>query len=105
MESVTNLSEKYIRELVISSIKNILSENEKKHHIKINESTCLLGPKSVLDSLGLVTLLVDLEQCLEEKSKLSLSLADERALSQKRSPFRSVQSLSDYISNLLKGAP
>jgi acyl carrier protein len=56
--------------------------------------TKLLGPESVLDSMRLVTLIVTTEREIQEAFGVALTLADERALSMKESPFRSVQSLS-----------
>ena len=52
--------------------------------------------------MGLVTLIVDVEQRLEEQYDVVVVLADERAMSQERSPFRSVSSLADYISQLVE---
>jgi ssRNA-specific RNase YbeY (16S rRNA maturation enzyme) len=52
--------------------------------------------------MGLVTLITDLEESIEEKFGVSLVLADDRAMSQKRSPFRSVSSLTQYISSLMQ---
>ena len=57
---------------------------------------------SSLDSLGLVTLITDVEQRLEEEYDIALTLADDRAVSQRNSPFRSVQSLADYIALLIE---
>ena len=64
--------------------------------------TRLLGPQSVLDSMRLVTLIVTTEREIEEAFGVALTLADERALSMKASPFRSVASLADYISGLIR---
>jgi acyl carrier protein len=63
--------------------------------------TRLLGSESVLDSMHLVTLIIAIEREVEEAFGVALTLADERALSMKASPFRSIQSLADYIGNLL----
>jgi acyl carrier protein len=63
--------------------------------------TRLLGSESVLDSMQLVTLIIAIEREVEEAFGVALTLADERALSMKASPFRSIQSLADYIGNLL----
>ena len=56
----------------------------------------LYGAKGVLDSLGLVSLLVALEQSVEDELDVIITLADARAASQQNSPFRSVGSLSAY---------
>ena len=59
--------------------------------------TRLLGPQSVLDSMQLVSLIVTIEREVEDAFGDALTLADERALSMEASPFRSIQSLADYI--------
>jgi acyl carrier protein len=67
-----------------------------------DESTRLIGKSAVLDSMGLVTLIVDVEQQLEARYGVSIILADERAMSQARSPFASVGSLADYVCSLIE---
>ena len=66
--------------------------------------TRLLGSQSVLDSMRLVSLIVTIEREVEDTFGVALTLADERALSMKASPFRSIQSLADYIGILLRDA-
>jgi len=69
--------------------------------IKARE-TRLLGSQSVLDSMHLVSLIVAIEREVEDIFGVPLTLVDERALSMKESPFRSIQSLADYIGILIK---
>lgn len=64
--------------------------------------TVLFGDTGTLDSLGLVNLIVTTEQKIEEELGILVSLADERAMSQKHSPFRTIGSLGDYIAILIK---
>jgi acyl carrier protein len=61
----------------------------------------LFGRGSKLDSLGLVNLILMVEERIESTYGVKLTLADERALSQERSPFRSVPRLAEYICVLL----
>jgi acyl carrier protein len=61
----------------------------------------IFGPDSPLDSLGLVGLLLDIEEGLQGIG-CEVVLSDERAVSQKRSPFRSVTTLVAYISALAR---
>jgi hypothetical protein len=63
--------------------------------------TRLLGSQSVLDSLHLVSLLIGIEREIEDAFGVTLTLADERALSMKESPFRTIQSLANYIVGLI----
>jgi acyl carrier protein len=65
--------------------------------------TRLFGEAGLLDSIGLVSAVIELEQRLRERFDRSFTLADERAMSQARSPFRTVGSLADYILQLAHG--
>jgi acetyltransferase-like isoleucine patch superfamily enzyme/acyl carrier protein len=66
--------------------------------------TRLVGRQSVADSMQLVNLIVAIEREVEDTFGVTVTLADERALSMKASPFRSIQSLADYIGTLLTDA-
>jgi acyl carrier protein len=67
----------------------------------LDETTRLIGENHILDSLGLVSVLMDVEQQVNEQLDVEIMIADERAMSQQRSPFRSVESLADYVLMLL----
>lgn len=62
--------------------------------------TPLYGARSPLDSLDLVVLLVEVESRLAERFGMEQALSDDRALSQQRSPFRTIGTLVDYILSL-----
>ena len=71
--------------------------------IACSEETVLYGSGGALDSLGLVSLILDVEQAVNERAGTSLVLADEQAMSQRRNPFRDVRSLADYVMSRLGG--
>jgi acyl carrier protein len=87
--------------MVLNSLREVLAQSDQSAPDDLGEDTALVGRNAILDSLGFVTLIVDLEQRLEEGHNVSLILTNDRAMSQKNSPFRTVQSLSDYILDLL----
>lgn len=60
----------------------------------------LFGLGGKLDSLGLVNFVLAAEERLADAG-LSVSLTDERAMSQKRSPFRSIRTLSQFVQELI----
>ncbi len=60
----------------------------------------LFGADGVLDSIGLVSLVVAVEERLVAEG-IDVALADERALSQRNSPYRSVASLAAYAADLV----
>lgn len=79
---------------------NSLLPAEKK--LKKRAETILFGNSSSLDSLGLVNLVVAVEQRMEDRFGVAVTLADEKAISEKNSPFRSVEIFADYIFSVLK---
>jgi len=69
--------------------------------ISKSKDTILFGSGGVLDSMGLVTFIVTSEQKIAEETGISITLADERAMSLRNSPFRTVGTLADYIHMLM----
>ena len=93
---------KQLLETIYKSLDEINENlNDAKKLIK-DKNTVLFGKDGQLDSLGLVNLLVIIEQNIEDEFDVSITIADERAMSQKHSPFRTIGSLGDYIEMLLK---
>lgn len=84
-------------EIVVSAVKEYIDDE----NITINESSILLGNDAVVDSIGLVNLIVDIESAIAEKD-IEITLTSEDAMSRRRSPFRSVDTLSDYIIELIE---
>ena len=66
-----------------------------------NRETSLLSSDGILDSLGLVTFLVNLEQKISDEFDLQITIADEKSFSIKNSPFKNIGSLTDYIKSML----
>ena len=68
--------------------------------IVVSPAAPLFGADSPLDSLGLVSLLMDVEEGLADRG-FDITLSDARAMSQRLSPFRSVPALVSYIREML----
>lgn len=57
----------------------------------------LYGRGGVLDSMGLVSMVVAVEQLVEERLGVGVILADEKAMSQSSNPFRTVGVFAEYL--------
>ena len=88
--------------LIFNTIDEINSQLSKEQQLRKSTKTVLFGKNGNLDSLGLVNFLVITEQNIEDEFDVSIALADERAMSQKNSPFRTIGSLADHIDRILK---
>jgi len=91
-----------LNELIIKCTLNALSEGEFDKQGTVTTGSQLYGNGGILDSLGLVRVIAELEEEIFDHTQINITLADEKAMSQKNSPFRSVASLSDYIEKLLQ---
>lgn len=94
--------EKYIG-LVISSLHEMGEDEDNTALIEANVKTKLFGANGVLDSVGVVFLITELEEKISDEFNIDVTLADEKAMSQVTSPFRNVETLSKYISQLVEG--
>lgn len=87
--------------LILHRLKVLGGELNKSGLIQATEQTRLFGDKADLDSMGLVTLIADLEYDLQKELGRSVTLVDEKAMSRLTSPFRRVDYLADYLVELL----
>ena len=69
--------------------------------VPLSPSTVLYGNKGRLDSLGLVNLVLMAERNIQQDFGCAITLADERALSEKKSPFQTINSMASYVARLL----
>jgi acyl carrier protein len=68
----------------------------------MSAETALFGAAGVFDSIGLVSVIADLEDQLNDQLGTAITIADERALSAERSPFLTVGTLADHVLVLLR---
>jgi acyl carrier protein len=90
-----------ILETIYTAIEQVNRDNPGGEPVGKDLSTALYGSASGLDSLGLINLVVAVEQQVEQNFNVAITLADDRALSQQRSPFSTVQTLADYVAVLV----
>lgn len=88
-------------QLVQSAVVEINGDLDDKVELAHGEDALLYGKDAPLDSLALVSLIVLLEEKAHDTFGKAVTIADDRAMSQFRSPFRSVGSLTDYVSALV----
>ena len=78
-------------------IKSLIEMDIMKSSEIIDSSTELYNSEAGLDSLGLVTLLINIEQKIESEYGISLTIADEKAMSEQNSPFKTIGSLVSFL--------
>jgi len=90
-----------LQEIIFNAIAMTNNIREDDKQIPQQIDTELYGNNGHLDSMGLVAFLIDIEESLLDEG-IQVTLSDERAMSQSKSPFRNVESLINYIDELIK---
>jgi acyl carrier protein len=100
-------TEQEVEALIYSAIDALNSERPPEDQVPHALDTVLFGEDSRLDSLSLVSLIVDVETRMNADHALGISLADDRALARPQSPYATVRALRDYVLELAEehGAP
>jgi acyl carrier protein len=84
-------------EIVLAALNEVFVQNGTAAPAGLSEETILVGADPVLDSLGVVQLIVEVERLVEEQHAVAVTLANDKAMSAKNSPFRTVGVLADHV--------
>lgn len=95
-KELLTMDQKKIEPFIIEKIIEFSDDNDLELN-NINIDTRLIGSSGVFDSMDLVSFIVELEEAIEEEFEIEISLADEKAMSRRTSPFINVTTLSIYI--------
>jgi len=98
---MNNFDKQTLYKKICDEIEKLNKELDQPVNLSNGLETRLLGGDSPLDSLLLVTLIVNIEEAIESEFGVTLTIADERAMSRRVSPFASVGLLTDYVFEIL----
>ena len=90
-----------ILDIVLKAVQSLNEERSQNEQLQLSEATLLFGEGAQLDSLSLVSVIVDIETAVTDEWNEPISLTDDRAMDRKVSPFTDVRALTDYIFELL----
>ena len=95
-----------LAELVHRAVDQVNEELELGDRMKISSDSAavLYGSGATIDSITLVSLVVAVEESVRRELGLSVTLANEKAMSMKRSPFLTLESLIDYLGTVVEEA-
>ena len=86
-----------VENLIMSILKEFIEENDIELTGELKKETRLIGSSGFLDSMDLVSLIVEIEEGISDKFSLDIELANDSAMSSRTSPFVNASILSDYI--------
>ncbi len=90
-----------VLQTVIATLQEINRTLPPESRIEVADGTVLFGTGGSLDSFGLVTLIVGLEQRVEQGFGIALMLSEEVDFWRPDNPHRTVHDVADYVATLV----
>lgn len=84
-----------VLDMIMESLVEVKEDNDLD--FDVSKDLFLLGSKGVMDSLDFVKFVMYLEEKILDETDQEVTLLTDKAFSQKRSPFYNVESLQEYI--------
>lgn len=91
-----------IRKAVYSAIDELNSQLPPGVSVEKSLDAPLYGATGKLESLDFVTLVMEVEEKINAEFGTDITIADEHLLSREKSPFSTVQTLIEYLEEVLK---
>ncbi len=91
-----------IEELIWESLEGADEQFAADNKNSVLSQVVLFGKGAELESLSLVSFIVDLESELSMEFDKEISLTDDRAMTREVSPYANIQSMKEYIIELLE---
>ncbi len=88
--------------IIFAAITALNAERTQDEQIPLSSTTPLFGVDSQIDSLGFVSVITDVETTLNVEHGMDIALADDRAMTRPESPYKSVETLRDYVLELIE---
>ncbi|MDZ4674388.1 MAG: hypothetical protein SGI84_08035 [Gemmatimonadota bacterium] len=98
------MSKQEIVELMLALLQQTLDAHnvdEGGAAARATSELALIGEEAAVSSMALVSFIADVESTLAEDHGVAVTLVSEQALSRKRSPFRNIDALADYVVELV----
>lgn len=87
---------------VMDAIEEFNGQLPKEKKIEKSAESALFGVGGSLDSLGLVSLITTVEQKIEERYGITVTLLEDIDILENDTPFNTVNSLAVYITSVLE---
>ena len=91
-----------IIEIIFTSIKEVNENQPSNNKLKLKKDELLVSDKSKIDSLGLITLLVNIEDKINKTYNVRLNLLEENYISDEKTPFQTIDNLAEWLHNNVK---
>lgn len=91
-----------LNKIILDSLQEFNEEADEDKLLNVSENTILLDKQGELDSLDFITLIFIIENNIFSKLDKNITIVSEKAFSKKYSPFKNVNTLTEFIVELLE---
>lgn len=94
------MEENEIKDIIVGALNTVLDERGLPH-VGSGEDVQLFGEGSIIDSLDLVTIIVQIEETVRERTGKSVEVVDESSVISESSPFKTIGSLTKLVKDMV----
>jgi D-alanine--poly(phosphoribitol) ligase subunit 2 len=94
------LNQQEIKSIIVAALNEVLLEHGTEA-VDAHDDAHLFGEGSLIDSLDLVTIVVQIEETIQERTGITIEVVDENSVIGGNSPFRTVGTLASMIKDKL----
>lgn len=91
-----------IERAVYSAVDELNKQLPKGVHVEKSLDAVLYGNTGKLESVDVVSFIMEVEDQVKAEFGVSITIADDRAMSEQNSPFLTLGTLTEYLALLLK---
>ena len=93
-----------IEEIIRLAVEELNEQQEEDNQLSYAPDTRLIGKHAEIDSMEFVTLITIIEELISDKYDKEIRIVSDKAFSQERSPFYSIETLTDFVVELVEEA-
>jgi len=91
-----------IVQVVYAAVDELNKQLPKATRVEKSMDSVLYGKSGTLESLDFVTFIMEVEQKMNDEFGVEILVTDENLLSKEKSPFQTLGTLTEHLSELLK---
>lgn len=83
--------------IIYTAIDEVNKQQPPEYVLKKEKDEFLISEESAIDSLGLITLLINIEDKIQNEFDIKLDLVEENLISEQNTPFKTLDGLAKWL--------
>ncbi len=91
-----------IESIIKEAVDELNEQRDSEQPLKYADETRLIGKKAEIDSMEFVTLITIIEELIGDAFDKDIRIVSDKAFSREHSPFYSIATLTDFVTELME---